>query len=602
LCDLSDILVLLIMRLTQLLLFVIWMSNTYAQTPYFDDGTIDPGTLIVQDEMPALFAPPIGPVRSMAEWEEIQSLAVSWQWQYKAELSKIIDAAKSECNVRVLCASQSDINSVKNHLNNAGVDWSQNVTFLVISTTTVWIRDYGPNTVYANGVDSLILVDWIYNRNRPADDNSPVKLAQAMSLPVFKTNLPPYDLVNTGGNFMTDGLGTGFCSKLVLRNNNQINDPECSFLNDDVFGTSDHAEIGVDSIMSRYMGIDRYIKMDELPYDCIHHIDMHMKLLDEETLLVGQYPSGVSDGPTIESNLAYIQDNFNSAFGTPYQVARIVMPPSASGKYPSDSSYYYTYTNAVFVNKTILVPTYNLSSDGAALEQWRVLMPGYKIVGINSNEPIKLDGALHCITHEIGVPDPLLIVHQRIRQDMVNPDGTWPAKARVSHRSGIASATLWYALDSTQAWQAIPMSALGGDDYEAIIPKQTSGTVVHYYIEAEAVSGKKISRPLPAPAAHWTFKVNDNVSTTAVPGIVLGEIFPNPTTGLTNLSVYTNQSAKGRVTLSNALGQHVVTLFEGSIPSGASTYKLVLPALPAGAYMVQVQSGQQFASKRLILR
>lgn len=38
------------------------------------------------------------------------------------------------------------------------------------------------------------------------------------------------------------------------------------------------------------MGIDRYIKMDELPYDGIHHIDMHMKLLDEETLLVGEYP------------------------------------------------------------------------------------------------------------------------------------------------------------------------------------------------------------------------------------------------------------------------------------------------------------------------
>lgn len=36
------------------------------------------------------------------------------------------------------------------------------------------------------------------------------------------------------------------------------------------------------------MGIERYIKMQTLPYDGIHHIDMHMKLLDEETLLVGQ--------------------------------------------------------------------------------------------------------------------------------------------------------------------------------------------------------------------------------------------------------------------------------------------------------------------------
>ena len=56
--------------------------------------------------------------------------------------------------------------------------------------------------------------------------------------------------------------------------------------------------------MNKFLGVDRYIKMNTLPYDQIHHIDMHMKLLDEETLLVGQYPPGIADGPQIEANLA----------------------------------------------------------------------------------------------------------------------------------------------------------------------------------------------------------------------------------------------------------------------------------------------------------
>ena len=34
---------------------------------------------------------------------------------------------------------------------------------------------------------------------------------------------------------------------------------------------------------------------------------MHMKLLNEETLLVAEYPEGLSDGPQIEENLQYIQ-------------------------------------------------------------------------------------------------------------------------------------------------------------------------------------------------------------------------------------------------------------------------------------------------------
>ena len=54
--------------------------------------------------------------------------------------------------------------------------------------------------------------------------------------------------------------------------------------------------------MNAYMGLDRYIKMQTLPYDVIHHIDMHMKLLDE-TLLVSQYPAGVADGPRLRPTL-----------------------------------------------------------------------------------------------------------------------------------------------------------------------------------------------------------------------------------------------------------------------------------------------------------
>ncbi|MFN9906272.1 MAG: hypothetical protein ACK56F_09135, partial [bacterium] len=88
-----------------------------------------------------------------------------------------------------------------------------------------------------------------------------------------------------------------------------------------------------------------------------------MKLLDEETLLWAQYPNGIADGPQIEANLAYVLDNFNSVFGTPYKMVRIVAPPDYSSNgtaiYPNNSSAdYRTYSNSVFVNKTVLLPVY----------------------------------------------------------------------------------------------------------------------------------------------------------------------------------------------------------------------------------------------------
>ena len=70
---------------------------------------------------------------------------------------------------------------------------------------------------------------------------------------------------------MTDGLGNAFASSLIL-NENEAGNP---------YGVSAKTESQIDEIMNAYMGIDQYIKMDILPYDVIHHIDMHMKLLDE---------------------------------------------------------------------------------------------------------------------------------------------------------------------------------------------------------------------------------------------------------------------------------------------------------------------------------
>ena len=96
---------------------------------------------------------------------------------------------------------------------------------------------------------------------------------------------------------------------------------------------------------------------------------------------MSRYPQGVADGPQIEANIQEVLDNEVSAFGTPYKVNWIDAPPSTSGNYPDSGGYYRTYTNAVFVNKTILVPTYRPSVDNPALAQWRDLMPGYNVVG-----------------------------------------------------------------------------------------------------------------------------------------------------------------------------------------------------------------------------
>ena len=255
--------------------------------------------------------PPPGPVRTMAEWEEFQAIQITWTAQLPI-LRQIVDYAQEECLVYIIC---SDSNSVRSYLQGGGVGL-HNIRYLITGFNSIWCRDYGPWTIYSGTVDTLRIVDWIYNRPaRPLDNTSPVFVANFMGVPIHQTISAPNDLVNTGGNFMVDGHGTAFASKLILTEN-QAGNP---------YGVSAKTETQINGIMNAYMGITRYIKMETLPYDQIHHIDMHIKLLDEETLLVGQYPAGVADGPQIELNLQYVLNNFQTCFGKPYKVVRIPM-------------------------------------------------------------------------------------------------------------------------------------------------------------------------------------------------------------------------------------------------------------------------------------
>ena len=546
-----------------------------------------------------LTTPPGLPVRTMAEWEEIQSLVITWT-SYTSTLREIVRYAQEEAGVIIVCA---DSNSVKNYLANGGVP-DNNLSFIIGGYNSVWMRDYGTNTIYGNDVDSLMLVDWIYNRPRPLDDVVPDLVATHTGLPLFSTTTPPYDLVHTGGNFTADGFGTGFSSKLVLTENSPSGQ----------FNPTNKTEAEVDSVMKWFMGINRYIKMDVLPYDGIHHIDMHLKLLDEETILMGQYPPGQADGPQIEANLQYVTSNFNSVFGTPYKVVRIQMPPDASGRYPDqgpawDPGDYRTYTNSVFVNKTLLVPIYEQQYDTTALRVLRESLPGYRVEGIDCNQIIQASGALHCITRAIGVADPLLISHQSL-PNTTDDQNPYQVDALIKHKSGIAGATLYYTLDTSAGFSSTVMTLSNPQDdtWTGYIPAQAQGSTIFYYIGGNANSGKSQVRPIVAPQGWWKFEVETITANDPFAGVgtftenLSLDVFPNPAAAITCVPVFSSQATDGRLLLFNVLGERVEMLFEGKIPAGDSKYFFFANELPAGTYVLVLETETDRKVKKVMFR
>ncbi|MBK8425108.1 MAG: agmatine deiminase family protein [Lewinellaceae bacterium] len=119
---------------------------------------------------------------------------------------------------------------------------------------------------------------------------------------------------------------------------------------------------------------------------------------------------------------------------------------------------YRNYANAVFVNKTIIVPVYAEQYDTTGLRIWRDAMPGYNVVGVNCDAMIYLGGAVHCITKEVGVTDPLVISHRRLDEVVgINPPA-YEVQATIRHKSGIAAASVFYKTDLAAPYQELAMS------------------------------------------------------------------------------------------------------------------------------------------------
>jgi len=523
----------------------------------------------------------------MAEWEEIQALVITWT-SYPVILRQIVAQAQTQCKVIIHC---SDSNSVKNNLLSNGVPIGTNVKFLQVPFNSVWIRDYAANSVYMNDVDSLILVDWVYNRpQRIHDDIIPRYYAQYLNVPLYETTDSPNRLVHSGGNFMSNGFGQGFSSMLVQDENPSLSNEQ------------------VDDIMQSFMNINEYVKMTNLPYDVIHHIDMHMKLLDEETLLIGQYPEGISDGPQIEANLLYVLDNYTSVFGTPYKVVRIQMPPDQNNRYPNNNGQYRTFTNSVFVNKTVLVPTYDEQYDSTALRILSENLPGYNIVGINSNQMISASGAIHCITHSVGVNDPLLISHQPL-QDTWDVQNPYVIKGHIQHRSGLDKAFVNYRIAPDSTFTQIPMFAsfLENNVFVGHIPNQTGGALVEYFISAKSNSGKEQVRPITAPDGFWKFNIYDTTSSSVnIQQDILNElfsigVFPNPTNAITCIPVNTKVSTLLELDLLDLQGRKVLNIFSGKTFSGENRYYFHAAEFSSGIYLIRAKTSFGVTFQKLMI-
>jgi agmatine deiminase len=410
--------------------------------------------------------PPTHPVRIVAEFEEMQSVLI--RYPFGIPMSLIVEMSQ-DCKVKTIVANSSQQQTVLNQYQSAGVNIA-NCEWLIAPTDSYWTRDYGPWFVVDSNYE-VGISDFPYNRPRPNDDNIPVVLAQQMGIPLYGM-----DLIHTGGNWMDDGMGIGASTQLVWTENPGMT----------------HQEI--DTMVSDYLGIRRYLVLPDPLDEYIQHIDCWGKFLDVDKVLIGQVP----ESDYRYADYEYLANYFalqTSSWGDHFQVYR-VFTPGVDQNTP--------YTNSLILNKKVFVPVTGNQWDDEALQSYADAMPGYEIVGIMHDTWENTD-ALHCRAKGIADVGMLWVNHMPL---LGNKDFRyeWDLTADIVPYSGLGviyDSTLCYYKINDGSFMTVPLQRTTGYHYEAVLPFITPGSQVSYYLHTADFSGRKKDHPyIGAPDPH----------------------------------------------------------------------------------------------------
>ena len=424
-------------------------------------------------------APPPGPVRPVAEFEPSSAVLIRYPLGIPASLVAML---ANEVDVVCLVGSASQQNSATNTFTSAGVNMDK-VSFFVAATDSYWTRDYSPWFI-VDGNDEFAVVDFVYNRPRPADNQIPQLFAQSFSYPYYAMSLQ-----QTGGNYMTDGISIAAQTTLVYNENPSV------------------GQTGVHNIMQQYMGAETFYGIPDPNNTYIDHIDCWGKFLAPDKVLVRSVPTNHPQYNAIEQAANFFATR-NCSWGYPWEVYRVNTPQNQP------------YSNSLILNKKVFVPITNSGSDAAALQVYRDALPGYEVFGISGayNTPWESTDALHCRTHEINDRQMLYVSHFPFWGEH-DADESFDIDVKIKAYSGHAlygdSLKVVYKVNSG-SWQSILLSDLGQNQFTCSLSGFASGDTIRYFIHAADQSGRSVDHPFTGAHDPHLFVISRDVDSPVI--------------------------------------------------------------------------------------
>lgn len=384
----------------------------------------------------AITAPParIATVRPMTEWEPMQALVFaypSWAAPYTNTTSTFVNVAKTASDhgeVWVIVDSSSAENTFKQRLTQAGVPSSKlgtSIRFWRSTFDSYWFIDFGPLPIIDTATDTFAFSDFRYYHERDADDAVPTLLGRNLDRFGAETATSVYrmPLSTEGGTFQATSDGLCFTGSRQIYNMSC----EAGTCREDILGLSLEAlqthqhTLEMEAVLAAYAGCRDLIVTHSVSDDGTGHIDMYMKVLDDDRIVIGDYrppytlPIQRENARLMDQNAAFLEA-YVDGDSTRFQVHRMAMPGHRRvediwGEYDVP----FTFINSTFFNGVNLWPVYEDVNEWQAVQAetqalWEQLLPDMEHVAIDTEELAFQSGAIHCVTRTLPAKTPALWV------------------------------------------------------------------------------------------------------------------------------------------------------------------------------------------------
>ncbi len=324
-------------------------------------------------------------LRLPAEFEPQGAVVLAWPIYYPFrwdEHTQFTTAIASVAEAHILVPDVYWQKAVELYLRAKNVS-TDHIRFIHARVEDVWTRDYMPATVLDRNQRPYLIANPYIQSGPPfnkGEQEAPMELGKSYGVPLIR--LP---VVIEGGNIISDGQGTIMLFDSVFKMNQDIT-PE-----------------KLKAVFARYFGARRVILFPALKGEFTGHIDMVVKFVDCDRLMVASSDPSYKWHGDFEAIAKRLSET-PSSNGRPYEVIRVPMAISNNA-----SPDFWSYVNSLTVNGKVIIPMYGVSRDQAAIALYKRAMPNYEVIGIDFRDfPL---GSVHCQSKEI----PASLFQNRVR-------------------------------------------------------------------------------------------------------------------------------------------------------------------------------------------